>query len=140
MKTLLVLLLLIPSLSWGNLYDDEIILKCEIKWLYDMSESKEVEEHSLDIRTIQILIFEPMTISMKVQYTNEEAWEGKYFSDMFYATYDDKENKKIKKDYIIDIDRLTGEYDLWSYTDFLETNKKYAFHEFGFCKKSSKKF
>ena len=47
MKTLLALLLLIPSLSWETLADETITIKCEVDWAYDMTNSEEIKDYGL---------------------------------------------------------------------------------------------
>ena len=133
-------MLLVPSLSWGSLADEEITIKCEVEWVYDMKKGEEVKDYSLESRFMQIGIYEPMTILIKIQHTNDLWWEGEYSSDTFYASHDDPEDKSIKFDFIVEIDRLTGQYSFYKYTHNKTMNKKYGFHESGICKKSSTLF
>ena len=138
MKTLLALLLLIPSINSDSFASEEIIIKCKVEWLYDLMENKVVEDFSLESRAVQIKIYEPNTAEIKVQHTNELWWDGVYSPDLFYASHEDPEDINIKFKFTIKIDRLTGEYNSYKYTDIKATNDKYGFHEFGFCNKSSK--
>ena len=140
MKTLLALLLLIPSLSWEALADETITIKCEVDWAYDFKEGKEIEDYHLESRMMQITIFEPDSILIKIQYTNDSWWHGDYTPDAFYASHDDPEDKNLKYDYLVDIDRLTGQYSLKTYTHHKPTNTKNGINESGTCKKSSTLF
>ena len=140
MKTLLTLLLLIPSLSWGLVHqDEEIIIKCEPDWYFDVVENKEVEI-PVQSRIIQIDLFEPNTNQIEVQYTNSRRWEGNYTSDNFYASYNDEKHRDLVIDFMIKINRLTGEYVLNRYVYIKREDKNYAWVESGSCKKSSKLF
>ena len=140
MKKLLVLLLLIPSLGWKASADDTTIIKCEVDWAYDMKEDKEIEDYHLESRIMQVMIFEPMSILIKIQYTNGSWWQGEYTSDTFYATHEDPDYFNLIYNYILDIDRLTGQYNLKTYTHHKPTNTKNGINESGTCKKSSALF
>ena len=124
MKTLLAILLLIPSLTWEALADETTIIKCEVDWAYDMKEGKEINDYHLDSRIMQVMIFEPMSILIKIQYTNDSWWQGTYTSDAFYSSHDDPDYFNLIYNYIVDIDRLTGQYNLKIYTHHKPTNTK----------------
>ena len=140
MKTLLALLLLIPSLAWKASADETTIIKCEVDWAYDMKEGKEINDYHLESRIMQVMIFEPMSILIKIQYTNGSWWQGEYTSDTFYATHEDPDYFNLIYNYILDIDRLTGQYNLKTYTHHKPTNTKNGINESGTCKKSSALF
>ena len=139
MKTLLTLLLLIPSLSWGEVEDEEIIIKCVPDFYFDMNKDEEIDV-PVESRIIQVLLFEPNTNLIEVQHTNNKRWEGNYTSDTFFAKYEDNKNYDFVIDFVIDINRLTGKYFLNRYLYIPEDDENNMWVESGYCKKSSKLF
>ena len=139
MKTLLTLLLLIPSLSWGEVEDEEIIIKCVPDFYFDMNKDEEIDV-PVESRIIQVLLFEPNTNLIEVQHTNNKRWEGNYTSDTFFAKYEDNKNYDFVIDFSIDINRLTGKYILNRYLYIPEDDENFMWVESGYCKKSSKLF
>ena len=139
MKTLLALLLLIPSLSWGEVEDEEIIIKCVPDFYFDMNKDEEIDV-PVESRIIQVLLFEPNTNLIEVQHTNNKRWEGNYTSDSFFAKYEDNKNYDFVIDFSIDINRLTGKYILNRYLYIPEDDENFMWVESGYCKKSSKLF
>ena len=139
MKTLLALLLLIPSLSWGVFEDEEIIIKCVPDFYFDMNKDEEIDVPE-ESRIIQVLLFEPNTNLIEVQHTNNKRWEGNYTSDSFFAKYEDNKNYDFVIDFSININRLTGKYILNRYLYIPEDDENFMWVESGYCKKSSKLF
>lgn len=138
-KTLLALLILIPSLGKAVFEDEEIIIKCVPDFYFDMNKDEEIDV-PVESRIIQVLLYEPVTTLIEVQHTNGRRWEGTYTLDSFYANYEDEKDNVFVIDFNIEINRLTGKYTLNRYLYVPEDKENFMWVESGYCEKYSKLF